>query len=177
MGGAGAPFIVSEVSSMQSRIAVGILSSLALASAVSAQTPAAGPAHTVVLPGALQWGPGPPALPKGALIAVLSGNPGEPGPYVLRAKLPAGYLIKPHWHPTDENLTVISGEALAGMGDTVDEKSMEPMPAGSFARMPATMRHYLRTKTETILQVHGTGPFTLTYVNPADDPRQAPPAP
>ena len=150
---------------------------LASAGAASAQAPAAAPAHTVVTPAALQWGPGPPALPKGVMIAVLSGNPGEPGPYVLRAKLPAGYVIKPHWHPTDENLTVLSGELKSGMGDAIDEKSMETMTAGSFARMPATMRHYVIAKTETVLQVHGTGPFVLTYVNPADDPRQAPPAP
>lgn len=147
------------------------------AAAVRAQAPPASPAHAVVTPASLQWGPGPPALPKGAEIAVLSGNPGEPGPYVLRAKLPAGYVIKPHWHPTDENLTVLSGEIKAGMGDTVDEKSMEAMTAGSFARMPATMRHYVVVTTATVLQVHGTGPFTLTYVNPADDPRLPAPPP
>ena len=150
---------------------------LASAGAAWAQAPAAGPAHAVVTPAALQWGPGPPALPKGVMVAVLSGDPGQPGPYVLRAKLPAGYVIKPHWHPTDENLTVLSGELRSGMGDAIDEKSMETMTAGSFARMPATMRHYVIVKTETVLQVHGTGPFVLTYVNPADDPRQAPPAP
>jgi quercetin dioxygenase-like cupin family protein len=92
---------------------------------------------------------------------------------VLRAKLPAGYTVRPHWHPTDENLTVLSGELLAGMGDTIDESKMESMTAGAFARMPANMRHYVRAKTDTVLQVHGTGPFALTYVNPADDPRQA----
>jgi hypothetical protein len=162
---------------MRKDVATVVLACLALTGTARAQSPAASPAHTVITPGALQWGPGPPALPKGVQIAVLSGNPGEPGPYVLRAKLPAGYVIKPHWHPTDENLTVISGEIKAGMGDTIDEKSMETMTAGSFARMPATMRHYVVVKTETILQVHGTGPFTLTYVNPADDPRQPAPAP
>jgi ChrR Cupin-like domain len=150
---------------------------LASAGAAWAQAPAAGPAHTVVTPAALQWGPGPPALPKGVMVTVLSGDPGQPGPYVLRAKMPAGYVIKPHWHPTDENLTVLSGELLAGMGDAIDEKSMETMTAGSFARMPATMRHYVIAKAETVVQVHGTGPFVLTYVNPADDPRQAAPAP
>jgi mannose-6-phosphate isomerase-like protein (cupin superfamily) len=160
---------------MRTQVTVVILGCLAQAGAARAQAPAAAPAHAVVAPAALQWGPGPPALPKGMQIAVLSGNPGEAGPYVLRAKLPAGYVIKPHWHPTDENLTVLSGEAKAGMGDAIDEKSMDTMTAGSFARMPATMHHYLVTTTETVLQVHGTGPFTLTYVNPADDPRTAAP--
>jgi len=150
---------------------------LASAGAAWAQAPAAGPAHTVVTPAALQWGPGPPALPKGVMVAVLSGDPSQPGPYVLRAKMPAGYVIKPHWHPTDENLTVLSGEMKAGMGDALDETSMDTMTAGSFARMPATMRHSVVVKSDTILQVHGTGPFVLTYVNPADDPRRAAPAP
>jgi len=150
---------------------------LASAAAAWAQAPAAGPAHTVVTPAALQWGPAPPGLPKGAMVAVLSGDPGQPGPFVLRAKVPAGYTVKPHWHATDENLTVLSGELKAGMGDVIDEKAMDTMPAGAFARMPATMRHYVIATTETVLQVHGTGPFAITYVNPADDPRQAAPAP
>jgi quercetin dioxygenase-like cupin family protein len=156
---------------MRTTATVVLMGWLVPAAAVRAQAPAPGPAHTVIAPGALQWGPGPPSLPKGAQIAVLSGNPGEPGPYVLRAKIPAGYVIKPHWHPTDENLTVLSGEIKAGMGDTIDEKSMVAMTAGAFARMPATMRHYGVATADTVLQVHGTGPFTLTYVNPADDPR------
>ncbi|MET0555328.1 MAG: cupin domain-containing protein [Vicinamibacteria bacterium] len=151
---------------------------LASAGAAWAQAPAAGPAaHTVIAPGALQWGPAPPALPKGASVALLSGKPAEPGPYVLRVKLPAGYVIKPHWHPTDENLTVLSGEIKAGMGDAVDEQAAETMAAGAYARMPATMRHYVIAVSETVVQVHGTGPFTLTYVNPADDPRLPAPPP
>lgn len=150
---------------------------LASAGAGWAQAPAAGPAHAVVAPGALQWGPAPPALPKGVTVAVLSGDPGQPGPFVLRAKLPAGVVIKPHWHPTDEHLTVLSGEIKAGMGDTVDQKAAETMTAGSYARMPATMRHYVIAVSETVVQVHGTGPFAITYVNPADDPRQVEPAP
>ena len=148
-----------------------------LAAAGRAQPPAASPAHAVVTPGALQWGPAPPALPKGAQMALLSGNPGEPGPFVLRVKLPAGYVIRPHWHPTDENLTVLSGEIKAGMGDTVDQKSIHTMAAGAFARMPANMRHYVVVDTDSVVQVHGTGPFTLTYVNPADDPRLTVPPP
>jgi quercetin dioxygenase-like cupin family protein len=150
---------------------------LGSAAAAWAQAPAAGPAHTVVTPAALQWVPGPPALPKGMTIAVLSGDPGQPGPFVVRAKMPAGYVIKPHWHPTDEHLTVLSGELKAGMGDAVDEKSADTMTAGAYARMPATMRHYLVVKSETVLQVNGTGPLVINYVNPADDPRGAAPAP
>jgi len=138
-----------------------------------AQTPATPPAHKVYRPETLVWGEGPPALPKGVAMTVLSGDPSQPGWFTVRAKMPAGYTIPPHWHPTDEHLTVISGVLLVGMGDKLDAAVMEPVPAGGFTVMPAQMRHYARAKEDTILQVHAQGPFTITYVNPADDPRQA----
>lgn len=160
---------------MKDRIILAALGVAVAAASIGAQTPAAPPAHAVITPDSMIWGPGPPALPKGMTVAVLAGNPGQPGPFTLRAKMPAGYAIPPHWHPTDENLTVLSGELLVGMGDAVDAASMHTMGPGAYAVMTSPMRHYVRTKTETLLQVHGMGPFTITYVNPADDPRGATP--
>lgn len=157
---------------MRKSIAFGIVGSVVLAATAAAQAPSTSPTHTVVTPDTLTWGEGPPALPKGGLTALLSGDPTGPGSYTLRAKLPAGYTIPPHWHPTDEHLTVISGELAVGMGDTFDAASMKTMGPGAYAVMPADMRHYVRVKVPTILQVHGTGPFMMTYVNPADDPRR-----
>lgn len=119
----------------------------------------------------LSWQDAPPGLPAGAKIAVLAGNPAQPGAYTLRAQLPAGYRIPPHWHPTAEHLTVLSGTTAVGMGDQFDEASMTDIRTGGFVALPPDMRHYLLVKTATILQVHGRGPFTITYVNPADDPR------
>ena len=139
--------------------------------AVHAQMGAA-PAHRVVAVADMTWVDGPPALPPGQKVAVLSGNPAEAGPYVLRAQIPAGYRIAPHWHPTAENLTVLSGTFAVGMGETFDEKGLQDMTAGSYALMPAEMRHYAVARTPVVLQVHGVGPFVLNYVNPADDPRQ-----
>ena len=159
---------------MRKRVVLGTLGLVAAAVAAVAQAPA--PAHTITTPESLVWGPGPPALPKGMTVAVLAGNPAQPGPYTLRAKLPAGYTIPPHWHPTDENLTVLSGEMMVGMGESIDAASMQTMGAGSYAVMPSPMRHYVRMKTDVLLQVHGMGPFTITYVNAADDPRSAAPA-
>jgi quercetin dioxygenase-like cupin family protein len=92
--------------------------------------------------------------------------------YVLRAKLPDGYKVPPHWHPSDENVTVLKGTLLVGKGEKLDPATMEELPAGSFMRMPKTMRHYAMAKGETIIQVHGIGPFDVNYVNPADDPRK-----
>jgi hypothetical protein len=129
--------------------------------------------HVVVRPDAIKWGPAPPALPPGSQLAVLVGDPSKAGvPYAFRAKLPDGYKVPPHWHPSDENVTVLQGTLLVGKGDKLDPSKMQEMPAGSFMRMPKTMRHFAMAKGETIIQLHGVGPFEINYVNPADDPRK-----
>jgi quercetin dioxygenase-like cupin family protein len=140
-------------------------------------TPAAAPpAHTLLAPADVQFGPGPAALPKGAELAVLSGDPSKAGPFTIRARFPAGYKVPPHWHPTDEHVTVLSGTVSFGMGDTFDTKTMKELSAGGFAAMPATMRHYVWSREGATIQVHGTGPFAVTYVDPKDDPRPPKPA-
>jgi Domain of unknown function (DUF4437) len=128
--------------------------------------------HVMVRPDEVQWGPAPPALPPGGKFAVLVGDPGKAGPYVLRAKLPDGYKVPPHWHPTDENVTVLQGTLMVGKGEKLNPSTSEALPAGSYMRMPKEMHHFAWTKGETIIQVHGMGPFEITYVNPADDPRK-----
>jgi quercetin dioxygenase-like cupin family protein len=118
----------------------------------------------------MKWGPAPPVLPAGAQIAVLSGDPGGTGLVTVRLKLPPGYVIPPHWHPTDEHVTVISGALGLGMGDKVDRRSSKMLTAGGYGIAPADMHHFAWTKTGAIVQVHLMGPFAITYVNPADDP-------
>lgn len=118
------------------------------------------------------WGPAPPILPKGAQIAVLSGDPSKDGLYVLRLKMPANYKIAAHFHPTSEYVTVISGDFHIGMGDKLDQNKGAELRAGGFAEAPAHMNHYAWTSEETVVQIHGQGPATLTYVNPADNPSQ-----
>jgi quercetin dioxygenase-like cupin family protein len=119
----------------------------------------------------LKWAPAPDAFPKGAQLAVLSGDPTKDGLYVVRLKLPAGYKVPAHNHPTTEMVTVISGNFHLGMGDKLDEKKEMALTAGGFAEAPAKMNHYAWTTGPTIVQIHGPGPFAITYVNPADDPR------
>lgn len=128
------------------------------------------PTHIVMAPTEVKWDAGPPVFEKGMSFTVVSGDPGKPGPYVVRAKMPAGYKIAPHWHPTTEHVTVLSGSFAFGMGEKFDKASMKTIPAGGYALMPADMRHYAMATTEATIQVHGEGPFALTYVNPADDP-------
>jgi len=135
-----------------------------------ASAKSAAPAPTVSTPDSIKWGDPPPILEPGAQFAVLSGNPTAAGPYVIRLKMPDGYKVMPHWHPTTENVTVVSGEFHVGMGDKFEESGMHAMPAGSFVAMPPHMHHYAVAKGETVVQVHGQGPFKLTYVNPSDNP-------
>jgi hypothetical protein len=129
--------------------------------------------HIAMTGDEVKWGPAPPVLQKGAMLAVVSGNPTTAGPFVIRLKVPAGYKIAPHWHPTDENVTVISGTFALGMGEKFDETKMKDLPAGGYAQLPAEMPHYAMAKTAAVVQVHGVGPFVLNYVNPADNPAKA----
>jgi quercetin dioxygenase-like cupin family protein len=90
---------------------------------------------------------------------------------VIRLKMPAGYKIAAHNHPTAEMVTVLSGDFHLGMGDKLDEGKSIQLTSGGYAEAPAQMNHYAWTSSSTIVQVHGQGPFAITYVNPADDPR------
>jgi hypothetical protein len=122
----------------------------------------------------IKWGPAPPVVPSGAQAVVLDGNPfASSGSYTLRLKMPAGYRIPPHWHPTDENVTVLSGTLGAGMGDTFNKSNGTLLKAGGFVCMPKDVHHYAWAQGPTTIQVHGLAPFAFTYVNPADDPRNA----
>ncbi len=141
----------------------------------NADAPPEAPAtqHTMVAPAAIKWGDAPPALPPGARMAVISGDPTQPGPFVLRAQFPAGYRIAPHWHPTVENVTVLTGTLSLGMGEKFDQPAMTDLAAGGYVALPSGMRHYVVSKSATTLQIEGVGPFVVTYVNAADDPRKA----
>lgn len=128
--------------------------------------------HVMVTPDQIKWGPPPPGLPPGSELAVLRGDPSKAGaPFTIRAKFPDGYKIQPHWHLTDENVSVMQGTLKIGMGNKFDESAASELPAGSYALMPKGVRHFAWARGETIIEIYGTGPFTITYVNPSDDPR------
>jgi quercetin dioxygenase-like cupin family protein len=116
------------------------------------------------------WGPAPAIFPAGAKMAVMQGDPGKAELFTVRLDFPNGYIVPPHFHPTDEHLTIIQGTFLVGMGDKVDTKSAMVLKAGDFASAPAGHHHYAVARGHTIVQVHAMGPFALTYVNAADDP-------
>ena len=132
------------------------------------------PAHVMENLSAAKWGPAPPMLPPGAQIAVLAGDPTGPLPYTVRLKFPANYAIPAHSHPTDENVTVVSGELFMGMGNKLDKKSGLALGVGGFALMPANANHFAYTRVETTIVLFGQGPVEFKYVSSADDPRTAP---
>jgi len=127
--------------------------------------------HVILMPDALQWKPNP-MLPPGAQATILSGDPTKAGSvYAIRLKVPDGFKIPLHWHPSAENVTVLKGTLMIGVGEKVDPDKLKAVPAGGFMQMPKQMRHFGMARGETILQLHGVGPFQINYVNPADDPR------
>ena len=130
-------------------------------------------AASVRRPDGLKWQDGPASLPPGAKFAVLEGDPTKPGPFVFRVKVPDGYRIPPHTHPKPERVTVISGTFHLGMGDRFDPSEGEEMPAGTYGTWPAGMKHFVWVKGETVVQFHGDGPWTINYLHPTDDPRNA----
>jgi mannose-6-phosphate isomerase-like protein (cupin superfamily) len=129
-------------------------------------------AHLMIGADQIRWMAAPPSLPPGSFVAVLEGDPSKPGPFTLRAKMPDGYVVPPHWHPSDERLVVISGTLGMGMGDKLDRSAGQELTAGAYAVMPMGMRHFAWARGETVIQVSGNGPFDVNYVNPNDDPRK-----
>ena len=121
----------------------------------------------------IKWKDGPGSLPAGAKFAMLEGDPTKEGPFVMRLWFPDGFRIQPHWHPKVERVTIISGTLNLGMGEKFDKSATRELTAGTFGFWPAGMRHFAWAKGDTVLQLHGTGPWIITYVNPADDPRNA----
>jgi quercetin dioxygenase-like cupin family protein len=123
--------------------------------------------HVMVTPDELKWTDGPPSLPAGAKFAVLEGDIKNPGPFTMRLKLPANYKIPARSHPADEHVTVLSGTFNIGLGDNPTEG--KALPAGSFALIPARTSYFASTQGETIVQLHGIGPWEVNPVNPVDN--------
>jgi hypothetical protein len=165
-----------------------LLSFLLLATSMWAQTkspakkggPSATMMATVVPLGAEKWGDlpvtamvGTPSVEIGGKlqIAIVQGNPMQAGqPYTLRLSCTDGAKIAPHWHPTTENVTVVKGTFALGMGSKWDPSALKDLPAGGFASAPARMRHFASCKGDTIVQVHGLGPFIVNFVPAGKSP-------
>jgi quercetin dioxygenase-like cupin family protein len=149
-------------------VAMGLLGMFSVHGA--AQQPNAS-GHLAVAPAEVEWRAGPESLPPGARMAVLQGDPQGTEMFTWRIRLPAKYLVPPHHHPRTEHVTVLSGRLYLGHGETLVGAQAKELPAGSlFVVQPGTP-HFVFTEEETVLQLHTAAPWGITYVNPADDPR------
>ncbi len=100
-------------------------------------------------------------------VAILQGDPMKAGAtYTLRLSCTDGAKVAPHWHPTRENVTVIKGGVAVGMGTKWDDAALKDVPLGGFFAAEAQMRHFAQCKGDTILQIHGVGPFVINFVGP-----------
>jgi len=135
-----------------------------------------------VMPGSEQWMDipaaalvGTPSVQMGGTlkIAILQGDPMTTGrSYTVRLSGTDGTKIAPHWHPTTENVTVIKGTFLLGMGSKWNDSTMKEIPVGGFVSAPPQMRHYAQCKGDCVVQVNGIAPFLVNFVAP-DDPGPA----
>ncbi len=120
----------------------------------------------------LEWGPAPPGLPTGAQVAIVSGDPAKPGRYTVRVDMPPDYAVRPHHHPPSETLRLIEGTLHLGHGAKWDEKAFKAMAADQPVTLGAKEPHFLHAASRVVMEVQGTGPFAVTYVDPKDDPRR-----
>lgn len=127
--------------------------------------------HRMMSPGELKWADVP-SLPAGAKIMVIEGPLNEAVPFTFRLRFPANYSIPAHWHPAVERVTVLSGTFYMGVGDKLDTGNSMALLPGGMMIMQAGTKHFAWNEDEVILQLHGTGPWGITYVDPADDPRK-----
>jgi len=143
-----------------------LLTMACLFGVASGQTPPG-----AVLPPTVKWEETP--LLPGAKIAVLYGDLAKPGLATFRILFPANYRVPAHHHSVTENLTVISGTVYDGLGEQIDRSKATAYPAGSFFVLPANNNHFLwTTDQDAVLQVSVMGPFNMTFVDPAEDPRK-----
>lgn len=113
------------------------------------------------------------AFPAGVELAILVGDPAQPGPYVVRVRVPDGVRLMPHRHPEDRIYTVMSGVFYIGLGDRFDAGKLQVFAPGSVIVLPGDTAHFHCAKSgEYVTQVTAIGPLGLEYLDPDDDPRE-----
>jgi quercetin dioxygenase-like cupin family protein len=126
--------------------------------------------HISIIPSEIKWTDAP-SIGPGAKLAVLEGDIKQAAPFTMRIKLPPDFKVPTHTHPVFERVTVLSGMFHMGIGETFDHTKARAYPAGGVAMMPPGMPMFaFTTDQETVIQIHGTGPWGINYLNPAEDP-------
>ena len=147
----------------------------AIAGIVLAGAPAAHgdhPSMTNVFPEDLQWANAA-SIPRQIELATVYGNPAQPGPYIFRARMPAGTKLFAHRHPDERWVTVLRGTYRSAVGEAYDVGAATEYPEGSFYVTAANAPHYSYAVTDVIVQEQGVGPTGMSYVHAEDDPRNA----
>jgi hypothetical protein len=150
-----------------------VLASLAALAFSTIASAAGNPSADQVLVNAksVKWVAAPPVLPKGAMVAVLHGDPNTEGQYVMRVMMPPRYKMPFHWHSKTEHVTVISGALFVASQETYDKRIAHPVKQGGFLYVPARAQQFAFTKGKTVIEIHGEGPYDIKYTNPSDDPQ------
>lgn len=152
-------------------LGIACIAALLAAAPAGAQSVYTGEGPLTLTPAQLAWADAP-AVAPGAKIAVIEGPLNKAVPFTLRLLLPAGAKIAPHVHPAFERVTVLSGTFYLAHGDAFDATKAQVLAPGSVALMPPGAPMFGYTKEQTVIQLHGVGPWGITYLNPADDPRK-----
>ena len=125
--------------------------------------------HAIVTPDQLVWKP----LIPGVEMAVVAGDPDRKGGlYVIRIRTKGEVKVPPHWHASDEHVTVLAGSSLMAQGEKYDGSRLIELKAGAHSTIPATMRHFGLHKAGNVIEVYGEAPFVVNFVNPEDDPNR-----
>jgi len=147
-----------------------IMLGASVAAAEAAELPYDGQGHIMLDPAQLEWSDVA-SMAAPAKISVIEGDLAKEEPFTFRLKFPAGYQIDPHTHPAYERVTVISGTLHFAHGESFARDKTTALPQGGVAIMPPGAPMYGYTDEDTVIQVHGVGPWGIKYVDPEDDPR------
>ncbi len=157
--------------SSPTRIAASLITGVFVASSAALADPAMD-GHISLVPADIKWVDAP-SIGPGAKLAVLEGDLKQAAPFTMRIRLPPNFKVPAHTHPVFERVTVLSGTFHLGIGKEFDRAKATAYPAGGVTFMPPGMPMYAYTENEeSVIQLHGTGPWGITYLNPAEDPRK-----
>lgn len=122
--------------------------------------------YTSVMQKNIKWQDAP-SIGPGAKSAVIDGDPKSTGLFVMRLMLPPNTTIRAHTHPANENVTILSGTLYFAAGDKPDPKAAKAFGPGSYFSIAQgkPMVAYTKDK-QTVLQLHGVGPWGITYLEP-----------
>jgi hypothetical protein len=154
------------------KTAIGLLAVLAASGFCAALAEDSSLEYNRVTPTDLKWSPLP-SMPKGTQSVVLHGNPGKPGLYTVRLKIPANSKMPVHSHPDERVRVIISGTYYSALGDKVDASKLLSFPPGTFSHVPPKVWQFAETRDEEVIfEITGIGPTGIDYLNAEDDPRK-----